>query len=190
MSPGFYPEWKTIQGSPSATDGAMVLPSDGNRHIADAAVRQGDGTLQGYRFSQMMTGTWSWEYQWQSTPSSGSVDLYPIRESGGDYWTVFVNSNGTINLNKGQDGSFNGGLLSGSYTVDTNIHTVSATRSADIDGNGNTGWELFIDGVSQGTTTDSFAPEPNNRRIDYDSSTDADLHIRDYKEERETGEYR
>ena len=184
---GFYPEWKTIVGSPSATSGALVFPS-GSKHIVSPGVRQADGSITTFRISRMMTGTWRWDYQFQVTPSSSYFAVRPIVDDNDNLWRIKVFADGTVNLEKADSGSVST-VVSGSWSVDTASHTIKFVRSKDIDGNGNIGVELIVDGTSQGTATDTFVPQPDLRDIRY-YSMDADLHIQTVRETREEGTYR
>ena len=185
--PGFYPEYNIAAGSPSASPGKLEFPS-GSKHIVQPGVRKDDGNIKTYRFSPMTTGTWRWDFQFQTTPSTGDFELRAIVDDNSHLWRVKVYAGGSIRLQKANDKGVTN-VVTGSWTIDTAEHTIEFVRSADIDGNGNTGVELIADDTSHGIATDSYVPQPDTRRLQA-NSLDADLHIKQIRETREAGTYR
>lgn len=154
----FRPRWGIYSGSPSNSGGELVFP-DGSTTTQLIQTK-----------SQFQTGEWSMTFQATTTPTSGIL-VYgimgsePVGASDSNVYYLNVGSDGAINLTKFENGSYVGTVVSGSWTPDTAQHTVRVTRTAAGD------WELFFDGTSQDTATDTFLPEVNkiSLRSQFDS---------------------
>lgn len=141
----YRPEWTAENGSPGADNGSLALPA-------------GDTTMQMVSLaSTFVTGEWVFD-QWFSTSPSTNATA----------WTLFSQSK-TISRNRLIPGYFIA-LLNGSdfnfYKEDSSNTTtklIDASRSSGEttqatfrttrDNNGN--WEIFEDGTSNGTATDT-----------------------------------
>lgn len=142
---GIYrPAWQVESGSVSASNGELVIPA-------------GDTTTQNATTpSRMTVGAWSWDFYFASTPGSGGhtksilcqdVNLTAFGGSNNCYHFAAV-ANGDYAF-KRTDGGTNTSLISASWAADTATYTPKITRTEDGD------FELFKNGTSQGTATDT-----------------------------------
>jgi hypothetical protein len=140
------PRWRSAGGSPTVSNGELVLPpGDTTTQIAVA------------ENIALETGTWEFDFQFSTTPGF-SHQFEFIREDGDNYYFIESQSGGGFELRKKEAGSFST-VIAGNWPVDSAAHTTKVTR----DGSGN--WELFFDGSSQGTTTDTFLPDGQRIRV-------------------------
>jgi hypothetical protein len=160
----FYPTWTEPVGNPSASRGFLSLP-DGS---STAQIAQ-------YSGSTWSRGNFEFDFDMQAAASSGDLKVTPILQDGNNNIFVQVVDGGALRLRKEDGGAFST-LVSASWGDDTAEHTVRVESSRDIDGNGNAGYELFYDGVSQGSATDSFVPNPD--RIRLTNKADVEFRIR------------
>ncbi|ELY39894.1 hypothetical protein [Natronorubrum tibetense] len=130
--------WDVLAGDPIVSNNSLTLPGDATSGIETPA--------------PTTAGTWSFEFQFQ-TISDGTGAFTPniIREDTDNRWRISVIENGGLELRYDEGGSTST-VVSSTWPVDTDPHTVSAVH----DGDGN--WELFFDGVSEGTETETFMP--------------------------------
>lgn len=140
------PRWRSAGGSPTVSNGELVLPpGDTTTQIAVA------------ENIALETGTWEFDFQFSSTPGfSHRFDF--IREDGSNVWFIESQSGGGFVLKKYEAGALNT-VISGSWSPDTSPKTCKVTR--DESGN----WELFVNGTSQGTATDTFLPDGQRIRV-------------------------
>jgi hypothetical protein len=141
----YRPEWSQL-GSPSVSGGVLSLSA-------------GDSTPQGVNLStDVSVGEWSFEFEFSSDPTASGLYYRIIRQDGNNQIRVEVFNDGNIKIQK-VDGGTISTLISGTWGSDTSTHTLRATR----DQRGN--MELFLDGTSQGTATDSFLPSIGDLEI-------------------------
>lgn len=136
-------EWTSLAGSPSVTDGDLVLSP-------------GASTTQAAETSAPTTvGTWEIDFAIGGPIDSSEVFTADIiREDGANRIRVFVGES-SVSVTKREEAT-NTELISTSWTPDTDEHTIRVTRDA----NGN--YELIFDGTSAGTATDGFLPAANS----------------------------
>jgi len=147
---GIYrPKWTLDSGTPQATSQALsevpndFVSTDINLNFSTNIT----WTWTGIDTSNMPTGTTSqWElgcFASKSTRSSFVLD---------DSYGVQINRSGTnnyISLHRhGTNDAFGSTIIGGNFSAGTNV-SITVTRSS-----GGT-WELFVNGNSQGTTTDT-----------------------------------
>lgn len=102
-----------------------------------------------------------WEFRARCTYGGydHSLRVSIFAQDGNNRWTHFGpnwQSSGILNyLWKFVDGS-SYFVIKATHTGDTNWHTVRGTRT------GSGAWEIFYDGVSDGTATDTWMPSSNN----------------------------
>jgi hypothetical protein len=136
------PEWNDEGGSIEAVDGLLLFPA-GDRRRQRAKNRDSHENL---------TNSVTFDYRLRSRPSSGEFSMYWMRKDGGDFYRVRLGTGSTLSLDKAIGGDATNGVVRGNRTDDTTRHTVEVTRTE-----GGT-WELFEDGTSQGTATDTDIP--------------------------------
>jgi len=138
----FRPEWTIESGSPSVLEGKLVLPA-------------GDVTAQIVSTPcTFTTGTWRWRWRFTTTPSAGSLWPWFIFESPANRWNWEAGCLAGYThyrITKEVDGVTTA-VITSTWTPDNAEHTTTITR--DTDGN----WELFLDGISKGTATDTWLP--------------------------------
>jgi len=145
----FRPEWTTESGSPSASGGELVLPAgDTTVQIVDAP-------------SSFDTGTWEVDLL-EHTASTGAVVFRLIFQDADNWWSGWWRLyEGYQKLVKDDAGTVTAVIDTGTGVIadDGTYHTYKYTR--DSDGN----WEMFQDGSSLGTATDTFLPTANKLRF-------------------------
>ncbi|WP_276301104.1 hypothetical protein [Halorussus lipolyticus] len=151
------PIWKTGDGSPSVSNGALEMPAADTTNQFVVATP--------YRFE---VGTYEFTFQFSSTPSTGRVRFEFLTETAAKWVQIIVDPDGTLRLER-NDGTGKTTIISGSWNGDTNQHTAKATR--DESGN----YELFVDGTSQGTASDTYLP--NAKRVRLINTSDATVSI-------------
>ncbi|WP_262180216.1 hypothetical protein [Haloarcula laminariae] len=172
---GYRPEWTNDHGSPTAREGGAVLPTGDSNY---------QSIISPYKKSKMTTGTWTVEFSCQSTPTAGELWLELIRQGNNNRYYVDFAGDGNLALAKVEGGVASAPITS-SWTPDTATREVKFVRTQDVDGNGNTGLELIVDGNSQGTETETFLPDPNYIRLT--NLLDAEVHIESVHERPEMG---
>lgn len=136
------PAWRVDSGSPTAGNGYVELGSGDTIEVT---------THGGMR---MVNGHWEFEWEYQAAPAGGSLMLHCWANGGTDARRIQINPAGDFELQRRVD-SANITEVSSTWSVDQNRHTAMVTRSEDIDGSGNAGVELFLDGESQGMDTNT-----------------------------------
>lgn len=114
----------------------------------------GDTTVQQVSLDHPVTaGEWECDFSMPNgVGTTGSLQLWFLYAPTG-YYTLEFLPNGSANIKRKDDsGNFNT-PVSGSWPAD------SARHSARVTHDGAGGWELFIDGVSQGAGVDTFMPD-------------------------------
>jgi hypothetical protein len=147
---------------------ARIRPDWDGGTVTGGAYRLSNGAYTD-ALSKHDTGSWEIDWQFVSDPTSGYLFIEFLLQDSSNRYEVLVGNGGTHQVKKHQGGS-NIGIVSGSHPDDTNLHTTRVTR--DSDGN----WELFLDGSSQGTATDTFLPDVNFFRIESSLNADVDIH--------------
>lgn len=132
----FRPYWTEQGGSTSVSNQELTVGSSG-----------GYITIP----SGLETGSWEVHFKFDTAPASGELQTFLLRKDANNQWRVRIQSGGGLNLSSVQSGT-NSTLVSSTWPVDTNPHTVRVERTRDGD------WELFFDGASEGTATDTFVP--------------------------------
>jgi len=137
------PEHTTVSGSPSASGGKLVLPA-GN--VTEQAVSTP---------CTFITGAWEIDFAFVASPTAGyfafrfiSSASVVYADPSNDGYTVNVVYTGDFLLGRVDDGSGTT-LIAGTWTVGTATVVIKVTRTSAG------AFELFRDGVSQGTVTDA-----------------------------------
>lgn len=142
----YRPDWDSVSGNPSASSGILQLP------IASST----DQIVQ--TKSRLVIGEWNVSFQYQSSVSNNTIDItlfgqtidYSIGGSrpANSYFAQF-RANGDHRLSRiREDGSVTD-IISSNWAKDTTYHDLKVTRTAYGR------FESFIDGASQGTSTDT-----------------------------------
>jgi len=141
----FRPEWTEVAAGWGASGGELVSSANG----AEIGIP-----------SEFTVGTWEWD---EKTESTADVPYLWFRfmwvDANNAMQIRMYGNSGTnvVGLEKYVSGSRTGLI---SWDRDTTVmHTIKVTRDA----NGN--WEIFDDGVSKGTTTDTSITSSNEIRI-------------------------
>jgi len=140
----FRPEWTTESGSPSASEGMLVLTA-------------GDVTVQRISIpSTFFVGAWESDVRYTASPGTGGL------------WPIGFYLNGSLKYHhawKYSDTHYLYDQVDGvriiahAHAVDTAWHTMKLTR--DSDGN----WETFFDGAACGSTTDTTTTSCDEYRV-------------------------
>lgn len=152
----YRPEWKIVSGSSLVSSGELVWDdSDGDNFFYATP-------------SSFTVGSWQMDISISTSDSTDhGVALYLISSEAAigpsDAYSTCATDSSIYRLRKKDSGSTTT-IISGSWSVDGAYHTSKTTR----DSYGN--WELFNDGVSEGTTTDTFLPETRYAMIRFDES--------------------
>ena len=137
----FRPEWTTVGGTPTASAGKLKLDA-AQEEVAAA--------------STFAVGTWEWlvtkisgtGYNFMLGISQETTGITASLISSNCYNVRMVNSNTTFILSLG-DGDSTSDIITSTWSNDTNPHTFKMTRD------GGSNFEIFEDGVSKGTITNS-----------------------------------
>jgi len=159
----FRPSWATESGSPSASDGVLVLPSS--------------TTVQSVStFSDFTVGTWEFDFKWANTTATQYDRNYIMKLSGEDTgYRARANNDGSMcNLDEVSTGTPTT-IIDNTWAEDTDWHTLKTTR--DSDGN----FELFLDGASKGTATDTTHTTSDQIWIRDDGNNVAERHVDNLK---------
>lgn len=152
----FRPEWTTESGSPSASNKQLVMPA-------------GNTTLQKVTApSNASEGTFECQFTVTAATTTGGLALQFIYADANNSWRIRVVYNGTYALTK-KVGGTETDVVSSTWPNDTAQHTAKFTR----DSGGN--FELFLDGISKGTATDTFLPSAIDVALGH--SLDSEVHI-------------
>jgi len=157
----FLPQWQNNTGTdPISYDraGVVTLPSNQGSRLGIET------------FTDFDTGTWDVSYRAESAPTSGQLDIILLYVDDNNQIRVSVIDGGTLELQKVDAGTVTT-LISGTWPDDTAQNSVKVTR--DSAGN----WELFSNGTSQGTATDTFLPSGNDRRVAFSNGLDVNVSI-------------
>lgn len=133
----YRPQWTLEGGSASAANQEMTVGSGGG-YVSIPTTHT--------------TGSWEIHFRFDTAPSSGELQTFLRRKDASNQWRVRTQDTGSLLLDSDEGGT-NSTLVSSSWPVDTNPHTIRAERTRDGD------WELFFDGVSEGTAADTFVPD-------------------------------
>lgn len=163
----YRPQWSDESGSVEATDGILRIPA-------------GDSTTQAVQTTPALgphpniISNLIFEVKFLSDPTAGNFTLHFCRNQDGfNEWRVRFDADGNMNLQK-TNSNTDTTVISGSYTNDQSWHEVEVTR------NDSAGWELFEDGSSQGTATDSFTAT-RDYNLRWESTLDAEVHVDNLK---------
>ena len=141
----FRPGWEALDAGPTVRNGRLE-----HDYGAD-----GDGLLA--TACEQTIGEWSVSFQWltrDTFPDEDRVEVDCIAPSphADDRWYLRIESNGGLSLRLLRDGT-DTSVIRGSWTTNTNRHTVTVTRDAA------SRWTLRSDGVSQGSAPYSDLPQ-------------------------------
>lgn len=154
----FRPEWYTESGSPSATGGELVLPA-------------GDTTNQTISIlTTFFVGTWEVDEQKQGDGTTGNTRACEWRLNGDTKYSFLWRYDDAHMVYDSVDST---SIVSATHAEDTAWHTRKCTR--DSVGN----WEIFFDGASDGTTTDTTTTSTDELRIS--NIEDIETHFDNYK---------
>lgn len=167
----YRPEWNRVDPTThNIIDGELVIPGDKDSNENEEVIATP---------SNVMSGTYKFDFRGSPLPSEGGNALNLSFISDG-YTLLNINNKVYINIRwtdggsdyrlvKDDSGTISD-LISPGWTPDTNTHTSEFSRSSFGD------YELFLDGVSQGTTTDTFDLNGQHCSIHYfdDSRTAID----------------
>jgi len=150
----FRPEWTEDIAGGTVTDGRLHWDeaSDGDWRILCTPVQT--------------EGTWELDFQYTTMGNDyDNLQLIPVWENADNDWNMLIQDDAgdSFNLNK-DDGGTRTNVISTTWVCDTASHTVKVTRNAPDS------WEIFLDGASEGTATDSYWPTENNTGIYFKSS--------------------
>lgn len=156
---GYYrPEWTDVQGDNTVSNGVLDIGTRGDNGVDSQIVSTtlNLDTSSFIRWEIIARGT-----NIESTAGYFQPDIW--WEDGNNYWRVRIDINGNEGneefvLDKFENGSQTV-VINSTYSADTNFKKFEVERSAAGD------WEIFIDGATKGTTTDTFAPAVNNFRV-------------------------
>jgi len=131
------PKWTIESGSPSASGGVLVLPQSSTVQTVSTP-------------SDFTVGAWELDFKWANTTSTQWDRNWFMRLAGEatGYWMRANNDGSACDIIETTTGTHTV-IIDNTWTADTSWHTLKATR--DSAGN----FELFLDGVSKGTTTDT-----------------------------------
>lgn len=147
------PEWDT-DGSPTVSSGALLIHGTSGEYVRTP--------------TDLTVGSWSIDSRYHSTGNGTNSSLNVILEDSSNWWKAFLREDSWqyAQLKKADAGTTTV-VIDSTWAVDTNWHSRKATR--DAYGN----WELFFDGASQGTATDSFLPAAEVIHITNGTGADA-----------------
>jgi len=148
----YRPKWALTGTEPSFSGESMTLASQ---------------TIDGLQRSPAVNqtvGSWEYRFEPQTTPSNGRLNFKTLTDNLDSSYQVLVYAGtGDVDLQKVDSGSAST-LISGSWTPDANPHTVRLDRASGGE------FELFFDGSSLGTATDTFLP-PEDRFVGFQSNS-------------------
>lgn len=135
------PEWSDAgTNAPSVTsDGKLLMPANSKVN----------GPVHPNLPSEV-----TFDYQWQSDPTSGTLQLrwgWDFAE----YWQILIDNGTDVKLQK-RISSTTSDVISGTGSDDTSEHEMKITRSESD------AYEIFEDGTSLGTASDSDYPSRDN----------------------------
>lgn len=149
----YRPEWSVGFGSINVSNGQIdETPTSDSR--LDTS-------------SQFVTGSWSIDLHIDPQGTGNDNVQWRVISADDDsnYWQMVWSDDGTsYNITK-SDGGSNTNIVSSSHNPTSNT-TCKTTR--DAYGN----FELFESGVSKGTGTDTFLPDPVTQEFDFNSPSD------------------
>lgn len=132
------PEWTTTSGTPSASGGVLVNDAAESEEVSIPTTFD--------------VGVWEVKFQNQATPTNGTIWVFNILETvASNFW----GAHNIIGIRYGfskRVATVDSVVITDTTITDTAWHTVKITRTSAG------GWELFKDGVSVGTTTDTWLP--------------------------------
>ena len=153
----FRPEWATGAGSPAASGGELVL-------ALSASVTTP---------STFVTGTWEWLVRHSATGGNNAFKCYFLGENGDTSSYAYVHEHsGTIVLWVTTDGNI---ISGGIVTQPTTNKAYKVTR----DSSGN--FEIFFDGVSKGTATNTRYTSSVEMRIRNAHTAGPTIYVDDLK---------
>jgi len=154
----FRPRWTKESGSPSANGGVLVLTA-------------GDATIQAVGLdTTFFVGTWETDMQKQGDGTTGTPLIPRFRSGGANKYGLQWVYDDTFRLYDDVD---NANVISATHAEDTDWHTGKVTR--DSDGN----WEIFWEGASDGTGTDTTTTSIDEIWIENDE--DIEVHYDNFK---------
>lgn len=156
---GYRPDWRIRNGSPTTGDGYVELASGGQIDTA----------------TSMTTGTWETVFEAQTAPSSGTLKVRPMSPADDRVEVRLADTAVALYLNGTQEA-----VDSSGWAGDTAQHSLEITRSTDIDGSGNPGYAVDIDGSNVLQVKSTYIPDMiGSTRFDY--RNDWDVAVRFYE---------
>ena len=151
----YRPEWVTLDAGPSVTDGRLShdYTESGTGHIATA--------------SELRTGRWHFGYEWLERDQDGPadvtiVDLLASHPREAPRWSVRLDSKGSVSLRRADGAGNVTEVISASLRRPDTPFGVTVTRSPQ------NRWRLSINGITRGTLTDPFLPEPGTLTLRFE----------------------
>lgn len=153
----FRPEWSVVSGTPTVSNGRLYLDNDSQLQIP----------------SDFAVGTWRFKFEWTDSAAADTSQcrikfMYVDADNAYYFQTDAVLSSSHNGLKKIVGGSITDLIMFG---VDLGEHTIKITR----DSSGN--FEIFYDGASQGTTTDTDITSTNYFNIWYNQNPTGKLFL-------------
>ena len=141
----FRPEWTVIAGTWGASEGFL------RESLA------GGGSTNIRMSSKHSVGTWVVDASLIGGISDTNIVYYNFMWIDADnYYLMDMNATGALRLVRSTTDLGGAAIISTTWTADTGWHTMKITR--DINGN----FEIFLDGVSKGTVTNTLITTSNN----------------------------
>lgn len=155
------PEWSFAQGSnATASSEQLTISASGNDEILEATSENGVEVWE-IDLTKPSSNDW-FAIFW---PVGSNLSNFPNDDSG--YRMVIDSSGGSLSFDRRDSGGTTS-LISGSWDDDQQTHTYRLERDSSDQ------WELFYDGVSQGTATDSNY-DGNNVALHNHNASGADM---------------
>jgi hypothetical protein len=145
----YRPMWQASSGSPTITNNELVLPAgDTTAQEVDAA-------------SDHTVGYWEFDYQFASPPADNfNFAWWKFVDDGNNFLRLLIRDEGFVELKGQQNGSsVFSQTTDNTAFVDGNGHTVRIER----DSGGN--FEVFLDGSSQITASNTYVPSPTRTAL-------------------------
>jgi len=152
----YRPRWSVVDGNTVITGGQMEIPAGDKPYVETGVLR----------------GEFAFDFNFESAPSSGNIQLNPHAHSNPiRYSQMRVSADGSLEV-RHYDGSFNT-TITGSWDNDTNTHRVELIKT-------DSGHELRYDGSVIGTdsfTYDPFAAGSSDCRVEMKNDSDVQVNV-------------
>ena len=131
------PAWTYIDGTVSAAN--FYLATTGEAYATGGNIKIA---------STIVTAVWEYKFQLTNTAIGNFVMFTPIWVSVGNFYYLWIHQNGTMNFRL-VSGAIQSTIIASTWTADLNWHKAKITR------NSSGYFEIFLDGVSKGTVTNT-----------------------------------